>query len=162
MLLLFCCLIVVVILLLLVCTYCCCGGRPLLPRPSSSFGIFYSAFPPTQATYSRPKMTTFIYSFPLIILSLYFIPSTVSVSLNETDNYVRRISDSDLFYAAESRNYPETPDTLFVTMRGGGVKVFDISEPAELKGVAQWVTDKAVEGQDRVGDLLVVAELGRG
>ena len=47
-------------------------------------------------------------------------------------------------------------------MRGGGVKVFDISEPAELKTVAQWVTDQAVEGQDRVDDLLVVAELGRG
>jgi len=78
------------------------------------------------------------------------------------DDYVRRIADPDLFYAAESRNYPEAPDTLFVTMRGGGVKVFDISEPAELKAVSQWKSDRPVEGQDRVGDLIVVAELGLG
>ena len=79
----------------------------------------------------------------------------------DSEDYVR-LSDPDLYYAAESRNYPEDPDTLFVTMRGGGVKVFDISEPAQLKAVSQWHTDRAVEGQDRVGDLMVVAELGRG
>jgi len=93
-----------------------------------------------------------------------FILSTISVGvcISSNETFVRRISDPDLYYAAESRNYPEAPNTLFVTMRGGGVKVFDISEPAELKTVAQWVTDQAVEGQDRVDDLLVVAELGRG
>jgi hypothetical protein len=90
-------------------------------------------------------------------------PNTLTHSLtHDTTDYVRRISDPDLYYAAESRNYPEAPDTLFVTMRGGGVKVFDISEEAELKVVAQWVSECAVEGQDRIGDLMVVAELGRG
>ena len=107
----------------------------------------------------------------LQLLLLPFVSSSRGIAVGVSgvaDNshanvdYVRRISDPDLYYAAESRNYPEAPNTLFLTMRGGGVKVFDISEPAELKPLAQWTTDRAVEGQDRLGDLLVVAELGRG
>jgi hypothetical protein len=103
-------------------------------------------------------------SFSQSIISL-LVTLTVASSISATaseNSYVRRIADPDLYYAAESRNYPEAPDTLFTTMRGGGVKVFDISDPAELKPLAQWVTDRAVEGQDRLGDLMVVAELGRG
>lgn len=95
-----------------------------------------------------------------LILLITFFDAT-SIAIRE-DCYVRRIEDADLYYAAESRNYPEDPNTLFVTMRGGGIKVFDITERAELKAISQWVTSRPVEGQDRSGDLMIVAELGRG
>jgi hypothetical protein len=99
----------------------------------------------------------------IVCVTSTFSSDKVSQNDQKTDGFVRRIADPDLYYAAESRNYPEAPNTLFVTKRGGGVKVFDISESTgELKTVSAWVTDRAVEGQDRVGDLLVVAELGRG
>lgn len=102
-------------------------------------------------------------AFPRSVLVLLCVSLSISSSVFAQDNgFIKRISDPDLYYATESRNYPESPNTLFVTMRGGGVKVFDISQPAELKVMSHWVTDRAVEGQDRFNDLLVVAELGRG
>ena len=73
-----------------------------------------------------------------------------------------RISHSDLFYAAESRNYPEDPDTLFLTTRGRGLHMYNISGPAQFDKLSSWNTSKAVEGQDRVGSLMVVSELGVG
>lgn len=77
--------------------------------------------------------------------------------------FVNRVFDADLYYAAESRNYPEDSDTLFVTCRGGGMKVFDMmASPGELTAVARWSSTAAVEGQDRLGSHLVVSELGLG
>uniref|UniRef100_A0A7S2TM36 Methanethiol oxidase n=1 Tax=Lotharella oceanica TaxID=641309 RepID=A0A7S2TM36_9EUKA len=67
-------------------------------------------------------------------------------------------------YAAESRGYPEEPDRVFVTCRGGGMTVIDLSTPGSNPPdvVARWETPWTVEGQDRMGELLVVSELGRG
>ena len=77
--------------------------------------------------------------------------------------FIERISDPDLNYAAESRNYPEDPSTLFVTCRGGGFKVFDMeSTPGKLEAIGRWNSSLAVEGQDRLGNWLVVSELGIG
>eukprot|EP00466_Bigelowiella_natans_P006913 jgi/Bigna1/69952/fgenesh1_pg.10_\ len=69
-------------------------------------------------------------------------------------------------YAAESRGYPEEPDRVFVTCRGGGMTVIDISTGGESESapdiIARWDVPWTVEGQDRMGELLVVSELGRG
>jgi hypothetical protein len=77
-------------------------------------------------------------------------------------DYVKKIYDSSLFYAAESRNYPEEPNVLFVTCRGGGFKVFNITDSAQFETVSQWTSEAAVEGQDRLGNLLIISELGVG
>ena len=72
------------------------------------------------------------------------------------------VSTSDLT-GPPARNYPEDPATLVVTCRGGGLKVFDMAaEPGGLVAKARWATDAAVEGQDRLDNHLVVAELGLG
>ena len=47
-------------------------------------------------------------------------------------------------------------------MPGGGFKVFNISGPDQLTTLSRWESTLAVEGQDRRGDILVVAELGVG
>uniref|UniRef100_A0A7S2RGE7 Uncharacterized protein n=1 Tax=Rhizochromulina marina TaxID=1034831 RepID=A0A7S2RGE7_9STRA len=75
--------------------------------------------------------------------------------------------DSTLDYAVESRAYPEAPQHLFVTCRGGGLVVLDTSsttptQPLRPPTIGRWDSDLAVEGQDRRGDLYVVAELGVG
>ena len=74
----------------------------------------------------------------------------------------QRIALDELWYAAESRNYPEDPDTLFVTSRGKGLSAYNITNPGQFSKLSSWSTTKAVEGQDRSGSLMVVAELGLG
>jgi|AntAceMinimDraft_5_1070358.scaffolds.fasta_scaffold133325_2 hypothetical protein len=76
--------------------------------------------------------------------------------------FVERVVDPDVYFAAESRNYPEAPDALFVTCRGGGFKVFNVSGPGQLTTLSRWASTLAVEGQDRRGDTLIVAEPGIG
>ena len=76
--------------------------------------------------------------------------------------FMKRIVDPEVYYAVESRNYPEAPDTLIVTCRGGGLKIFNTSSPNELTTLSRWDSALAVEGQDRRGNTLIVAELGLG
>lgn len=99
--------------------------------------------------------------FPLLLQVVLFLLIEKCVQ-SEHKQHVARIVDPDLYYAAESRNYQEEPDTLFVTCRGGGLKVFNITSAVQFDAISQWITTAAVEGQDRIGDLLVVSELGRG
>lgn len=61
-----------------------------------------------------------------------------------------------LDHAVKSKIYPEDPNTMYVTLRGGGVSVFDVSDPAAPALRTRWDSDEDVEGQDRRGDLLVV------
>jgi len=61
-----------------------------------------------------------------------------------------------LDHAVQTRIYPEDPDAMVVTLRGGGVSVFDVSDPATPRLRTRWSSDEDVEGQDRRGDLLVV------
>ena len=59
--------------------------------------------------------------------------------------------------------YPEAPDLLVVTNRGGGLSVWNTSQPAKPHCVHSWMgngTGTRVEGQDRMGELLVIAQLG--
>jgi hypothetical protein len=61
-----------------------------------------------------------------------------------------------LEHAVMANIYPEDRDTMYVTLRGGGVSVFDVSDPAAPTLRTRWNSDEDVEGQDRRGDLLVV------
>ena len=78
---------------------------------------------------------------------------------------VRTISDDRaLNYVVRSIIYPEDPDTLFLTLRGGGISTYDVSDPANPKFLTHWDEEprRHVEGQDRMGNLLVVADISRG
>jgi len=84
-----------------------------------------------------------------------------------------------LNYVTRAKIYPEDPDSLFLTMRGdpktktgGGISVYDIACPRKpvflthLK-VADSVSGEDVnpnelEGQDRLGNILVVIAIGSG
>jgi hypothetical protein len=61
-----------------------------------------------------------------------------------------------LDHAVMSNIYPEDQGTMYVTLRGGGVSVFDVSDGAAPTLRTRWDSDEDVEGQDRRGDLLVV------
>jgi hypothetical protein len=61
-----------------------------------------------------------------------------------------------LDHAVKAEIYPEDPSTMYVTLRGGGISVFDVSDPAAPALRTRWSSDEDVEGQDRHGDLLVV------
>jgi hypothetical protein len=61
-----------------------------------------------------------------------------------------------LDHAVKSKIYPEDTSTMYVTLRGGGVSVFDVSNPATPVLRTRWNSEEDVEGQDRRGDLLVV------
>jgi hypothetical protein len=61
-----------------------------------------------------------------------------------------------LDFAVKAKIYPEDPDSMFVTLRGGGISVYDVSARDAPKLRSRWDTAKDVEGQDRRGDLLVV------
>jgi hypothetical protein len=85
--------------------------------------------------------------------SLYQIDSRplVGVSL------VRVLRDTRaLDFAVMSKIYPEDPDSMFVTLRGGGISVYDVSARDAPRLRSRWDTSTDVEGQDRRGDLLVV------
>ena len=71
-------------------------------------------------------------------------------------------SPGALNYAVESRIYPEAPGLLWVTMRGGGISVYQIdADPIAPKLISRWGNGEHVEGQDRRGDVLVVTDEGR-
>lgn len=97
---------------------------------------------------------------PTSLFLLQLLLNVLSVS-SAVLTFNNRLFDSDLYYAAESRNYPSDPDTLFVTCRNGGMKIFDLAQ-GQFTSLARWNTTAAVEGQDRLNDWLVVTELGMG
>ena len=59
-----------------------------------------------------------------------------------------------LDFVVKSKIYPEAPDQLVLTARRSGVSLWDVAGPP--RPVAHWAEERDVEGQDRVGDLLVV------
>jgi hypothetical protein len=61
-----------------------------------------------------------------------------------------------LDFAVQAKIYPEDPDSMFVTLRGGGVSVYDVSKRDAPRLRSRWEATADVEGQDRRGDLLVV------
>lgn len=67
-----------------------------------------------------------------------------------------RVDPVALDFVVQSKIYPEDPDSMFLTLRGGGVSVYDVSVPANPILRTRWHGSDDVEGQDRLGDLLVV------
>ena len=72
--------------------------------------------------------------------------------------------DLTLNYVVRSIIYPEDPNTLFLTLRGGGISTYDITDPANPTFLTHWDEEprRHVEGQDRIGNLLVVTDISRG
>ena len=62
----------------------------------------------------------------------------------------------ELAHGVQSKIYPEAPDVLFVTLRGGGFSTFDLTDPAHPTLLGRWNHSLDVEGQDRKEDVLVV------
>jgi hypothetical protein len=56
--------------------------------------------------------------------------------------------DRDLNYVVRSIIYPEDPNTMFLTLRGGGISTYDVSNPANPKLLTHWdeVPCRHVEG----------------
>ncbi len=73
-------------------------------------------------------------------------------------------NNKDLNYVVMSNIYPEDPYTMFLTLRGGGISTYNVSDPATPELLTHWDENPArhVEGQDRIGDLLVVTDISRG
>ena len=65
-------------------------------------------------------------------------------------------------YAAESRNYPESPNTLYITNRNGGLAAVNITSAKQFDLLSIWENDFPIEGQDRLDNFLVVTELAKG
>ena len=92
------------------------------------------------------------------------LPAAADLSLT----LVSTITDgARLPYPVESRHYPESPDLLVVTNRQGGLSVWNTSDPARPIVQLYWPGNfsdhpiaNGIEGQDRMGDLLVVTHLG--
>ncbi len=72
--------------------------------------------------------------------------------------------DLTLNYVVRSIIYPEDPNTLFLTLRGGGITTYDITDPANPKFLTHWDEEpcRHVEGQDRIENLLVITDISRG
>ncbi|CAE8600505.1 unnamed protein product [Polarella glacialis] len=102
----------------------------------------------------------------LLCLSLFEATLSVTPSSSLRLTPIGQVTNTtSLNYAVESRIYPEDPNLVFVTCRGGGLTVLRVTEnesPAEVsvQFAFRWETAAVVEGQDRLADLLVVAELG--
>lgn len=65
-------------------------------------------------------------------------------------------SDPSLDFVVKSRIYPEEPESMVLTLRGGGISIMDVTDPSDPTLLARALEGQDVEGQDRVGDLLVV------
>ena len=76
-------------------------------------------------------------------------------------------------YAVLSRIYEDAPQLLVITLRGyskfghngsAGLTVLNVSNPAAPKIHARWRLPRhaEVEGQDRIGDLLVIGDMANG
>jgi hypothetical protein len=72
-------------------------------------------------------------------------------------------TEAALTYAVQSRVYPEQPDLMVVTTRGAGLALYNISSGSHPVLRAQWgaLNRSSFEGQDRIGDTMVVVDLHR-
>jgi hypothetical protein len=71
--------------------------------------------------------------------------------------------DVNLNYVVRSKIYPQHPNALYLTLRGGGVSVYDVSNPSNPQLKTHWDENNvAVEGQDCVDNLLVVIAINTG
>ena len=70
--------------------------------------------------------------------------------------YLKTQTDTkNLHFVVSSEIYDEDPDTMFLTLRGGGISVYNVSTPSEPTLLSHYDTED-VEGQDRIGNTLVI------
>jgi len=71
--------------------------------------------------------------------------------------WIKTIMDpKNIPYVVKSEIYPEDPNTMFLTLRGGGLTIRDISNPASPKVVQRWNKGGLdMEGQDRKGNIFI-------
>lgn len=93
-------------------------------------------------------------------------PSSTRASLLLTDH-------ARLNYVVQAKIYDEAPSELVTTSRGSGpyvgggainasVSVLSLGTDGSARIMSHWAAPTAVEGQDRLGSLLVVVDIGRG
>ncbi|RLA65387.1 MAG: hypothetical protein DRQ88_03445 [Epsilonproteobacteria bacterium] len=72
-------------------------------------------------------------------------------------NWLKTIKDPiNLNYVVKAEIYPEDPNTLFLTLRGGGITLLDIKNPSTPKLIQHWNEKNLdMEGQDRLGNLFI-------
>lgn len=71
--------------------------------------------------------------------------------------WLKTITDPKHFkYVVKSEIYPEDPNTMFLTMRGGGITILDISNPSSPRVHQLWNrVNLDMEGQDRKGNIFI-------
>ncbi|WP_150467860.1 LVIVD repeat-containing protein [Francisella sp. SYW-9] len=101
--------------------------------------------------------------FLALTLCIFIYANANTQNFNKIDyKVIKTIHDNKNFnYVAISRIYNKYPNTIFLTMRGGGVTSLDISTPSKPKVLDHWQPKQKVmsdvEGQDLINDTLVVA-----
>jgi hypothetical protein len=66
------------------------------------------------------------------------------------------IDEKNFKYVVKSEIYPEDPNTMFLTMRGGGITIVDVTNPASPKVIQRWNrVGLDMEGQDRLGNIFI-------
>ncbi|MEZ4469133.1 MAG: hypothetical protein R3F43_33030, partial [bacterium] len=90
-------------------------------------------------------------------LALALVACTHPPKRLDPPRIVATIEDPErLDFIVKSRIYPENPHRLVLTGRRSGVSIWDVSTAAAPRPLAHWGPGLDVEGQDRLGDLLVV------
>ncbi len=71
--------------------------------------------------------------------------------------WLKTITDPHSFkYVVKAEIYPEDPNTMFLTMRGGGITILDISNPSSPRVHQRWNrVNLDMEGQDRKGNIFI-------
>ena len=72
--------------------------------------------------------------------------------------------DTNLNFVVRSMIYQEDPNTLFLTLRGGGISIYDVSDSSNPRLLTHWDEKpcRVLEGQDRKNNLLIVTDISRG
>ena len=88
------------------------------------------------------------------------IASVLSPQLTALSQHTNKLAFPS---CTEAVVYPEEPSKIFVACRGGGLTVVDVSNmshPAAPLVYKRWQHRYPCEGQDRLGDTFVLAEVG--
>ncbi|MBI95997.1 hypothetical protein CL656_02520 [bacterium] len=80
-------------------------------------------------------------------------------------NFINKITDTvNLNYVVKSVIYNSDPNILYLSLRGGGITTFDISNPKSPFILSHWDEEekRVIEGQDRFDNFMVFADISRG
>jgi len=107
------------------------------------FFLLFISFAHGQKVYHRPK-----YAHQIL---------TKNFNSKIKIKWLKTIQDAKNFnYVVKAEIYPEDPNTLFLTLRGGGITILDVSKPSSPKIIQRWNrANLDMEGQDRMGDIFI-------